>query len=237
MRTVNKLLRGSRQFLHRWWRANRRLFCLFVFVVIPLKSSVADWNWVPTGSMNPTIVEGDLVYVNKVAYGLRVPLTKHRLVTWGNPERGDIVVLFSPEDGTRLVKRVIGLPGDVLEMRDNVVYVGGQALEYRPLDPDLTGDLEAELRSMARFAEEDLLGKRHAVMGLPGGAGRDFSRVRVPEGEYFVMGDSRDNSKDSRAFGFAERRSIVGRAEAVIVSFNKLDKYQPRFGRFFSGLE
>ena len=80
---------------------------------------MADLNWVPTGSMNPTILEGDCLLVNKAAYDLRVPLTFQRVARWAEPERGDIVICFSPTDGTRLVKRVIGLPGDTLELRDN----------------------------------------------------------------------------------------------------------------------
>ena len=239
MIVLKRMFTGVANFLRSGWRKNRKFICFFIFVVIPVKSSVADWNWVPSGSMNPTIVEGDVIYVNKAAYGLRVPLTKHRLAKWADPQNGDIVVLFSPEDDTRLVKRVVGIPGDVLEMRNNVLFLNGMALDYRPLDMEAVDDLQKELRLSARFAEEDLAGKKHAVMGLPGIAARhrSFSRLVVPEGKYFVMGDSRDNSKDSRTFGFAERRSIVGRAQGVIVSFNKLDRYQPRFGRFFSGLD
>ena len=107
------------KYVHRLWKEWRFTIFFIVFVVIPIKSSLADWNWVPTGSMNPTIIEGDLVYVDKVAYDLRIPLTMHRIARWSDPERGDIVICFSPEDGARLVKRVIGLPGDTVAMRRN----------------------------------------------------------------------------------------------------------------------
>jgi len=107
-----------RKFVQRLWKEWRITVLFIVFVVIPVKSSLADWNWVPTGSMNPTILEGDLIYVNKVAYDLRFPLTDYRLARWSDPERGDIVICFSPEDGTRLVKRVVGLPGETVEMRN-----------------------------------------------------------------------------------------------------------------------
>ena len=227
------------KFLGRQWREWRRFIFIIVFVVIPVKSSIADWNWVPTGSMNPTIVEGDMVYVNKAAYDLRVPLTLHRIHRWADPKNGDIVVLFSPKDGIRLVKRVIGVPGDTLEMRNNVVFLNGRALDYGPLSDEVTSDLQEALRRAATFAEEDLAGHKHAVMSMPGvpARGRSFGRIVVPEEKYFIMGDNRDNSEDSRMFGFADRKSIIGRAQGVIVSFNKLDKYQPRFGRFFSGLD
>ncbi len=113
----------TKKLVHRLWKEWRITFLFIVLVVIPVKSSLADWNWVPTGSMNPTILEGDLIYVNKMAYDLRVPLTLHRLAEWSDPERGDIVICFSPDDGTRLVKRVIGRPGETVEMRDNTLFL------------------------------------------------------------------------------------------------------------------
>ena len=93
-----------KKLLYKYWKEYRSIVILVVFVIIPVKSSLADWNWVPTGSMNPTILEGDLIFVNKAAYDLRIPLTLHRLAKWSDPQRGDIVVCFSPEDGIRLVK-------------------------------------------------------------------------------------------------------------------------------------
>jgi signal peptidase I len=221
------------------WRDYRGMICFFVFVMVPAKSVLADWNWVPTGSMNPTIVEGDMIYVNKLAYDLRVPLTLQRVTEWGHPERGDIVVVFSPVDGMRLVKRVIGVPGDEIEMRNNLLTINGERVEYTALAEEATLDLMPALRARSVFAEEDLGGREHAVMSMPGvwAGKRNFSKVKVPKGEYFVMGDNRDNSHDSRYFGFVERKKIVGKATGVIVSFNKLDRYQPRVERFFSGLD
>jgi signal peptidase I len=188
--------------------------------------------------MNPTILEGDLVYVNKAAYDLRVPLTRHRLAQWDNPKRGDVVVLFSPEDEIRLVKRVIAVPGDTLEMKNNSLRLNGQALDYGVLAPSASAGLAEAIRSRAAFAEEDLAGKKHAVMELPEITGplRNFEKIVLPPGQYFVMGDNRDLSKDSRSFGFVDRSRIVGQATRVLVSFNKNDKCQPRWGRFFSRL-
>ena len=103
-----------RQVILRCWREWWLSICLILFLAVPIKSSLADLNWVPTGSMNPPILEGVFVLVNKAAYDLRVPLTLQRLAKWADPERGDIVICFSPDDGTRLIKRVIGLPGDIL---------------------------------------------------------------------------------------------------------------------------
>ena len=235
MNNINNIIT---RFLKNQWKEWRISILFLAFFVIPMKSSLADWNWVPTGSMNPTIVEGDLVYVNKLAYDLRFPLTLHSLKHWSDPERGDISVLFSPEDDARLVKRVIGLPGDRIEMKNNVLFINGQRLEYSELSETNIKDLMSDLRHHSIFAEENLDGRKHAVMSTPSipTNKRSFGNVTVPEGHYFVMGDNRDNSKDSRYFGFVERKLFIGKATNVIVSFNKLDKYQPRFGRFFTSL-
>src|ERR1041384_2865762 len=115
-----------------YWRKEIRPLLLLALVVFAIRSSLADWNDVPTGSMNPTILEGDRVYVNKLAYDLKVPFTTRHIAEWSNPQRGDIVVFFSPYDGQRLVKRVIGLPGDLLELRNNVLILNGQPVAYQP---------------------------------------------------------------------------------------------------------
>src|SRR3954454_21392400 len=120
-------LKNSSAYLWRQWIKPLVVAAAFV---LPLKSAVADWNWVPTGSMKPTILEGDLVFVNKLAYDLKVPLTLLRLAQWSNPQRGDINVFFSPKDETRLVKRVVACPGDTIEMRGNVLFLNGVKLEY-----------------------------------------------------------------------------------------------------------
>src|SRR6185436_12530035 len=101
--------------------------------VAAAKSALADINIVPTGSMKPTILEGDVVFVNKLAYDLRVPFTFARVAHWSDPARGDIAVCFAPDDGTRLVKRVVGLPGDTIELRHDVLFLNGVQQEYAAL--------------------------------------------------------------------------------------------------------
>jgi len=225
-------------FIRRTWRQWRLTVLFIVFVIIPVKSSIADWNWVPTGSMNPTILEGDLVYVNKMAYSLRFPLTMYRLANWSVPKRGDIVIFFSPEDGTRLVKRVIGLPGDIIRMKNDILFLNGRPVEYTAIEPKYTENLCQKKRTKCIFATEKLKGSPHAVMGTPMvPAMRSFAPVVVPQEHYFVMGDNRDNSKDSRFFGCVEAKAIVGKAKGVIVSFDITDKYQPRLKRFFDPLK
>jgi signal peptidase I len=227
-----------KKFLHKLWIEWRIPLFFIVFVVIPVKSSLADWNWVPTGSMNPTILEGDLIYVDKVAYDLRIPLTMHRIAKWSDPGRGDIVICFSPEDGVRLVKRVIGLPGDTIEMKNNMLFINGEAVNYTNISRDFT-ELPSYKRKVRCILESEDLGEvTHTVMSIPTiRAMRSFGPLKVPQGSYFVMGDNRDSSRDSRYFGFVDRGSIIGQAKGIVGSFDITDKYQPRFGRFFESLK
>lgn len=228
----------------RWSRAARFLWREWIrpaawvaIIVFPLKSAVADWNWVPSGSMKPTILEGDLVFVNKLAYDLKVPFTLQRLAAWDNPARGDIVVFFSPHDGTRLVKRVVAVPGDTIEMRNNVLLLNGKAMAYESVNAQAYAK-EIYEDARAALAIEQGAGPSHLVMELPSRrAARTFDSMTVPPGKYFMLGDSRDNSFDSRFWGFAERKQIVGKANAVLLSFDKNHHYVPRLGRTFSSLD
>ncbi|HET7535928.1 MAG TPA: signal peptidase I [Candidatus Didemnitutus sp.] len=224
--------------LKRQWREWRSFLFLFCFVWIPLRSSVIDYSPVPTGSMNPTVLEGDVVWVNKLAYGLRVPLTQTYLTRWAEPQRGDIVVVLSPLDGTRLVKRIVGVPGDTIALVDNRLLLNGQPVDYTAAGSDYGTTIAHKLQRYAFFAEENLGGVKHAVMGLQagGGAQRTFGPVVVPPGRYFFMGDSRDNSRDSREIGFAARDAVLGRAKGILVSLDINDSYRLRTERFFSPL-
>ena len=209
-----------------------RIFVLMILIVSSLRSALADWNDVPTGSMKPTIQEGDRVVVNKLAYDLKVPFTTINIVKWGNPERGDIVVLFSPVDGTRLVKRVVAAPGDQVEMRDNQLFLNGRLAKQSPIAIESSDDYGA-----AHVMDEDIYGRNHKVMLTPEiPAVRSFGPITVPEGNYFVLGDNRDNSNDSRFIGFIERRRIVGKAVAVAFSLDRKRYFVPRMDRFFEGL-
>ena len=145
-------IQKAKRFIYRLWKEWRMTIFFIVFVVVPAKSSLADWNWVPTGSMNPTILEGDLIYVDKIAYDLRFPLTLHRLAKWSDPQRGDIVVCFSPEDETRLVKRVIGRPGDTVELRNNTLFLNGEPAGYTKIDSKYTEHLSGKLKEKETVA-------------------------------------------------------------------------------------
>lgn len=210
-----------------------KVFLVMILIISSLRSALADWNDVPTGSMKPTIQEGDRVVVNKLAYDLKVPFTTIELAKWGDPKRGDIVVLFSPEDGMRLVKRVVAVPGDRIAMRDERLFVNGQAASWTPL-----GIADDPLQGRVAIFEESLTGKRHQMMLTQSGSDRStFGPEIVPPGYYFVMGDNRDNSKDSRYIGLIERRRIVGKALAVAFSLDRAHYFAPRLNRFFKGID
>ena len=221
------------------WTGWIRPLALPALAILAAKSAFADINYVPSGSMKPTILEGDVVVVNKLAYDLKVPFTRHRLAAWSHPARGDIVVCFSPEDNLRLVKRVVALAGDTVELRDEVLCLNGERLAYAPLAPTASGvrDLEPAERRAAVFARERLGAHNHSLMVRPGRpARRNFGPVVVPADSYLVMGDNRDNSHDSRFFGFMPGHNIVGKAEAVLASGDLAHWLRPRFGRFCTAL-
>jgi signal peptidase I len=217
------------------WRG----FALFIVIMLVFRSAIADWNQVPSGSMLPTILVGDRIVVDKLAYDLRVPFTHHRLAHWHEPERGDVVTFPSPENDQLMVKRIIGVPGDVVRLENNALVVNGVRARYVPLT-------ESELAAMGvaepyryRFLRESLLGNERLIM-LHGPQLRsslaDFGPISVPEGHYLMMGDNRDNSRDSRWFGFVSRESILGRAESIAFSLDYDNYYQPRSERFFAPL-
>src|SRR5215471_2762495 len=117
----------------RLWRIEIRPLLVLGLILFSIRSSLADWNDVPSGSMKPTILEGDRIFVNKLAYDLKVPFTTWHLAEWSQPRRGDIVVFFSPKDGQRLVKRVVALPGDTVELRDEILLINGEPANYGPI--------------------------------------------------------------------------------------------------------
>jgi signal peptidase I len=218
------------------WRDWLRSLLLVVLAVTAFRSAIADWNDVPTGSMKPTILEGDRIFVNKLAYDLKLPFTTVHLARWADPERGDVVVLFSPADGTRLVKRVVGLPGDTVAMANERLIVNGAPARYEPVDQELLRALGDVVRGRV-VARERIGETSHPIMVTPGVAAmRSFGPIIVPSGMYFVLGDNRDESGDSRYFGFVPRERIAGRAIAIAASVDPSRHFLPRFGRFFRPL-
>ncbi len=204
-----------------------KAFLLFLVLMFAFRSAIADWNDVPTGSMKPTIIEGDRVMVNKMAYDIRLPFTHISLLKMADPQRGDIIVFDSKASDKRLIKRVVGVPGDVVELRSNVLYINNQRLSYQDLnDTHTTSD-----------KIENLLGLEHAIRVKKHGSSlSSFAPTRVPKHYYLALGDNRDNSADSRVIGFVPRNEIVGQSGHVVMSLNYDNYYLPRADRFFHKL-
>jgi len=212
----------------KFWKENKSLF-VFISLMLVFRSAVADWNDVPTGSMKPTIVEGDRIYVDKLAYDLRVPFTLHSLIKLADPQRNDIIIFESAAADKRLVKRVIGIPGDVVAMKNNKLYLNGQASSYQSLkvQPSVANTNELIVQeSLATATHNIRLNKQASSLA-------NFSSVKVPEGFYLVLGDNRDNSADSRVIGFVPRHEIIGRSNKVVMSLNYDNYFLPRAERFF----
>ncbi len=220
-----------------------RFLLVMSAIMFPFRSSIADWNFVPSGSMKPTLLEGEQIIVNKLAYDLKVPFTTTHIAAWDNPHRGDIVILFSPQDGTRLVKRTIGLPGDTIELNNNHLIVNGQATEYEQAEFPAASLLPLPEQQASIFAQENLVGDKqqvvpHAMMVYGERTrGGNFGPVTVPAHQYLMLGDNRDNSKDSRYIGFVPRDAIIGRATHVAFSLDVHHYYLPRFSRFLTALK
>lgn len=207
-------------------------------VLIPIRSSIADWNDVPTGSMRPTILEGDRVFVNKLAFGLRIPLTHTWLARWATPQRGDIITFSSPADGQRLVKRVVGLPGDHIQLRDNTVVINGVPVDRTDIGPGEPNIVRDFPPLPTKLQNEDLAGHPHAITLTPGIRSKSSTEeIIVPEGECYVLGDNRDISGDSRFIGFVPFTNIYGRANAVVASLDPQDWYIPRWSRWLMPLK
>ena len=218
-----------------FWREWIKPLLVVGIVLGSFRSAIADWNDVPSGSMKPTILEGDRVFVNKIAYDLKVPFTTWRISLWSNPRRGDVVVLYSPHDEKRLIKRVVGVPGDRIEIKEQRLIVNGVAAAYEPLATSMFVGIDPEVSAFEEKAGE---AQPHPILTNPSHPSMaSFEAVTLPEGRYFVMGDNRDNSFDSRWFGFVERTRILGRATAVVLSFDIKNRFRPRWGRFFTRLD
>lgn len=220
-----------KKFLHE----NRGLI-LFLVLFGLFRTAIADWNPIPSGSMRPTLLEGDVVFVNRIAYDLKLPLSDVILVHLDDPKRGDIVTFTSPADGKRLIKRLVALPGDRVEMRNKQLLINGQTMDYQ-LQQVVIEELENGETLPALRLAEDLDGRRHTVQWLSGVSNAaNFGPLTIPSGQYLMLGDNRDNSADSRYIGLIPRNVLIGRAERVLVSAAIMDNWAPRTERFGQSL-
>lgn len=217
--------------MKKWIKSNRG-FIVFLLCFGLFRTAIADWNPVPTGSMRPTLLEGDVVLVNRLAYNLKLPLTDVILVHIADPKRGDVVTFSSPRDGTRLIKRLIALPGDKVEMRNEVLLINGKVAQYG--EPEILMEPMGNGAVIPAVRLTETLGQnRHRVQLLQGvPAKNNFGPIEVPADRYLALGDNRDNSADSRYFGFVPRHLLIGKAERILVSANILGNWAPRLDRF-----
>jgi signal peptidase I len=219
----------------KWMRENRG-FIVFIVLFGIFRTAIADWNPIPSGSMRPSLLEGDVVFVDRLAYDLKLPLTDIILAHLGDPKRGDIVTFTSPADGKRLIKRLAALPGDVVEMRNKQLLINGVHADYKLLDTASEPMGNGATLPVLHLTEE-LDGNRRSIqwlMDLTQEA--NFGPVKVPAGQYMMLGDNRDNSADSRYIGFIPRKLLIGRAERILVSADILDNWLPRANRFGKSL-
>ncbi|MFM0203932.1 signal peptidase I [Paraburkholderia fungorum] len=221
-----------------WWLEYSASFFPVILVVFVVRSFVVEPFKIPSGSMVPTLLVGDFILVNKFDYGIRLPITNTK-ITEGRPlERGDVVVFRYPKDeSVDYIKRVIGLPGDTVAYQDKQLTINGKPVPETPL-PDY---LDEERLGYAKQFEEDLDGRKNAILNNPAvppfivGA-EDYPYrdnctynargviCKVPPGNYFMMGDNRDNSADSRYWGFAPDKNVVGRAFFIWMNFSNLKR-------------
>ncbi|HZF20815.1 MAG TPA: signal peptidase I [Burkholderiales bacterium] len=225
-----------------WWIEYPKSFFPVILIVFLLRSFLVEPFKIPTGSMVPTLLVGDFILVSKFAYGIRLPLINKKIVGIGEPHRGDVMVFRFPEDPSiDYIKRVVGVPGDKIVYENKRLSINGVPQPYKQISDYLNRE---RVHYSAQF-EETLGGVEHAILqegdasaAIPFTRPFPFRencnynaegvRCTVPPGHYFVMGDNRDNSADSRVWGFVPDENIVGRAFFIWFNFNELS----RIGKF-----
>ncbi|MEN8169597.1 MAG: signal peptidase I [Pseudomonadota bacterium] len=198
-----------------------RSFFPIILIVLVVRSFVVEPFRIPSGSMMPTLSIGDFILVNKSAYGIRLPVLNSRILDIGSPQRGDIAVFRYPENPKiDFIKRIVGVPGDRIAYRNKVLYINGKLAAQEYLGGYVGVGSGAVMTGSRRFHEE-LSGVEHEILVMPGRNvfGGDFDYV-VPDGHYFAMGDNRDNSRDSRAWGFLPEENLVGKAFLIWMNWD-----------------
>ena len=194
-----------------------RSFFPVILIVLLIRSFLFEPFRIPSDSMMPTLLDGDFIFVNKYAYGLRLPVINTKVVAVNSPQRGDVIVFRLPSDpSTNYIKRLVGLPGDHIVVRDRQLFVNGERMPMR-----LDGVYQGHGHTGARIGFEQLGAAEHEVLYLMDRYTRDYEQT-VPEGHYFFMGDNRDNSRDSRfpEVGFVPERNLVGKAVRIWLNWD-----------------
>ena len=212
-----------------------RSFFPIILIILLIRSFIVQPYRVPTGSLAPTILPGDFIIVNQYAYGLRLPVLNVKFLEVGSPQRGDLALFRFPEDNqTIFVKRVIGLPGDRVEYKNKLLTVNGKVMTQFTAGMDT--DIEQGIPIPVRVKFEHLDNKIHKIFNRPGYRTWESIDVVVPDNAYFVMGDNRDNSNDSREWGFVPEQNLIGKAFGVWMSWDSY-KHKVRWDRIGNRLE
>lgn len=219
-------MKSSLQF---FWRENRQFFLLLGCIVF-FKSAIADLSSISGASMQPTLLDGDKVWVNKLAYDVKIPFTEIALGSIADPKQGDIVIIDSRGAGKRLVKRIVGLPGDTIFMQNNTLVINGKPADYQVVAEEDNATIILE--QLPEHSHQAKLSTSYFSRTM-----RNYGPAEVPEGHYFVLGDNRDNSADSRAYSFVPREEIIGRSSSVVFSLDSQNRFLPRGDRFMADLQ
>lgn len=181
-----------------WWKNGWTQLVLMLTLVVILRSSLLNHYYVPSGSMEPTLLPGDRVLVDMTAFGISVPFSRLDVVAGKKAERGEVVVFASPKDGTRLIKRVVAVEGDRVALKDGRLFINGESMAA-PVS-----------------LKEEQLGNRRFFLDLRYGGGPDLEETQIPAGKVLLLGDARGNSKDGRYFGLVDVHDLYGRATRVL---------------------
>lgn len=237
-------------------KENKGFFGLLV-LIISIKSSVIDWNYVPTGSMRPTLSDGDQIIINKLAYDITIPLTYHSIYEISQPQRGDIVVFDTAKQDVRMVKRLIAIPGDKVRIKNNKIFINGEMLNYeenfespfldstfKKLDDfDKEHYVEDGLsveKMEVEYKSETINGITHGIRleeGVQKIGSLGLKETTLPENKYLMIGDNRNNSYDSRYWGLVDRHEIVGKVNYIVFSLDQNNYLKPRMDRFFKRVD
>ena len=197
---------------------SKSFFPVFLIVLV-LRSFIVEPFRIPSNSMMPTLLTGDFILVNKFDYGIRLPVVDTKIVDVGLPERGDVVVFRFPNDpATPFIKRVVGVPGDRIGYHDKVLYVNDEPMDQSPVGR-YVGFGSGAVMSGASLRLERLAGVDHHILVQPGAYSVRGEAV-VPEGHYFVLGDNRDNSRDSRYWGTVSEDLLIGKAFRIWMNWD-----------------
>ena len=217
-----------------WLIYQSKSFLPILLIVLFLRSFLAEPFRIPSGSMLPTLLIGDYILVNKYQYGIRLPITKYKLVDISNPERGDVVVFRYPgNEKINFIKRVIGIPGDIVKYEDKDLYVNN--IKYKKIEKKEHEYLNDFFREEMKIFSESNKTKSYDILNDNMSPTND-DIFTVPEGKYFVMGDNRDHSSDSRYWGFVPNENLVGKAFFIWMSFNS-DNFSFKYNRIGNSIK